>query len=167
MFTVLSNTRNSNLYIITALAIMIVVLLTFAVVPSIPVPQRAAIPETNSQKAYVEFLSGEKVMYGSPARLSEALSAYHAGEKAVFAGAVNSSSALSTYRLGEKAIYENAADASIALSTYLAGEKAVYTNSVDLGTTLSLWRSGEKAIVRSDTLESALTAWGQGEKELK
>jgi hypothetical protein len=114
MFTVLSNTRNANLYIITALAIMVLVILTFAVVPSISVPKPASIPVTGNQNAYAEFLNDEKVLYGNPARLSEALSAYHLGEKVVYADAVNSSSALSTYRLGEKAIYGNALDASSA-----------------------------------------------------
>lgn len=93
MFTVLSNTRNANLYIITALAIMVLVLLTFAVLPSISVPEPIGAPAAENQNAYVEFLSGEKVVY---------------------ADAVNSDSALSTYRLGEKAIYENALDASSA-----------------------------------------------------
>ena len=165
MFTVLSNTRNANLYIITALAIMIVVLLTFAVVPSISVTGSAPISETSSQNAYSAYIQGEKVMYASPARLSEALSAYHLGEKAVYASVVDSSSALSAYLAGEKAIYVKAVDASSALSTYHLGEKAIYTNTMD--SALSAWRSGEKGIVPSDIVESALLAWRQGEKELK
>ena len=146
MNTVLSNTRNANLYIITALAITLIVFLTLAVVPSITVPQPAIRSEASSQNAYVEFLSGEKVMYGSPARLSEALSTYH---------------------IGEKAVYASGADSSSALSMWSFGEKAIYANSVDLGNGLSVWSSGEKAIVRSDALESALTAWRQGEKDAK
>ena len=142
MNTVLSNTRNANLYIITALAIMIVVLLTFAVVPSISVPQRAAIPETNSQKAYVEFLSGEKVMYGSPARLNEALAAYHLGEKAISASTVEWPSVLSTYLAGEKGIYSQA-DA------------------------VAVWSAGEKAIVPFEVVEAALWEHRMGEKGLK
>ena len=46
MFTVLSNTRNSNLYLIAALAIAAVVLLTFAVVPAISAPEPALVPVT-------------------------------------------------------------------------------------------------------------------------
>ena len=146
MNTVLSNTRNANLYIITALAITLIVFLMLAVVPSIAAPEQASISETSNRSAYVEFLRGEKAIYANPVGLSEALSAYHTGEKAVYAGAVDSSDALSVHRLGEKAIY---------------------TNSVDLGNGLSVWSFGEKAIVRSDALESALLAWRQGEKELK
>jgi hypothetical protein len=146
MFTVLSNTRNANLYIVIALAITLVVFLAFAGLPSIAVTESGSIPVTGSQNAYIEFLSGEKVLYGNPARLSEALAAYHLGEKAVSANAVDSSSALSAYHLGEQTIY---------------------ANSADLGNALSTWRFGEKSIVRPDAVESALLAWRQGEKEIK
>src|SRR5688572_16224470 len=165
MNTVLSNTRNANLYIITALAIVLVVFLTLAVVPSIAAPEPAVIPVTGSQNAYAEFIRGEKVIYGNPTRLSEALSAYHLGEKAIYASVVDSSSALSAYLAGEKAMYVKAVDASDALSTYHLGEKAIYTNTMD--SALSAWRSGEKGIVPSDIVESALLAWRQAEKELK
>ena len=46
MFTVLSTTRKTNLYLIIALAIMLVMLLTFAVAPSIAAPKPALIPVT-------------------------------------------------------------------------------------------------------------------------
>jgi len=146
MFTVFSNTRNSNMYIVIALAITLVVLLTFAVAPSIPEPRPALIPVTGSQNGYVEFIRGEKAMYASPVRLSEALSAYHLGEKAVYANAVDSSSALSTYHLGEQAIY---------------------TNFINLGKALSTWRLGEKTGAQSHALEAALSTWRQGEKVIK
>ena len=42
MFTVLSNTRNSNLFLIGALVIAAVALLTLVVVPAISVPQPVA-----------------------------------------------------------------------------------------------------------------------------
>ena len=145
MNTVLSNTRNTNMYIVVALAITLVVLLTFAVAPSITAPRPAVIPVTGSQNPYVQFLSGEKVIYADPAGLSEAISAYHAGEKAAYTSAVDASGALSTYRLGEKALY-NSPDATDALST---------------------WRIGEKTIAQSNGLEAALSTWRQGEKELK
>jgi hypothetical protein len=44
MFTVLSNTRNSNLFLIGALAIVVAALLTLAIVPAIPAPQAVVIP---------------------------------------------------------------------------------------------------------------------------
>ena len=46
MFTGLSNTRNTNLYLIAALAITLVVILSLAVVPSIAAPKAAVIPVT-------------------------------------------------------------------------------------------------------------------------
>ena len=44
MFTVLSNTRNSNLYLIAALAVMIVALLTFTIAPAISAPKPVTVP---------------------------------------------------------------------------------------------------------------------------
>ena len=163
MNTVLSNTRNANLQIITALAIMILVLLAFAVVPSISVPQPATISETSSRNAYVEFLSGEKVLYGNPARLNEAFSAYLAGEKATYANAVDASNALSAYHLGEKTIAANTVEWSTGLSTYLLGEKAIYT----VGDAVSTWSAGEKAFVRPADVEAAVWDHRMGEKGLK
>jgi hypothetical protein len=54
MFTVLSNSRNSNLYLIIALATMVVVFLAFAVVPSIAVPKPALIPVTGASE-YADY----------------------------------------------------------------------------------------------------------------
>ena len=126
MFTVLSNTRNANLYMITALAILIVVLLTFAFVPSISVKEPAAISE-------------------NPARLSGALTAYHLGEKAVYTNAVDLSSALSAYIAGEKAIYTNAVDLDTALSAWRAGEKTI-VQAGDVEAALWTHRMGEKGL---------------------
>src|SRR5688500_13756426 len=105
MFTVLTNTRNSHLYIILALAIALIGIATFAAVPSITAPEPAIIPETGSQNAYVEFLRGEKVMYANPVGRRDALSVYRAGEKVVYANAVDLGNALSVWRSGEKALY--------------------------------------------------------------
>lgn len=124
MLTVLSNARNANLYIITALAIMLIVLLTFAMVPSIAVPEPAIIPATGSQNAYVEFLRGEKVLYGNPARLNEALAAYLAGEKAIYTNSVDVDDALSAWSAGEKAIIRPA-DVEAALWIHRMGEKGL------------------------------------------
>ena len=146
MFTVLSNTRNASLYMITALAIMIVVLLTFAFIPSISVKEPAASAESSSQNAYAEYLIGEKVLYENPARLSEALAAY---------------------RLGEKAEYTSAMDAGSALSAYIAGEKVIYANSADLDAALAAWRAGEKTIFQAGDLETALWLHRMGEKGLQ
>jgi hypothetical protein len=122
MFTIFTNTRNSNLYIIMAVTITLVVLFTFAVAPSITVPRPAIIPVTGSQNAYVDFLRGEKAMYMKPVRLSDALSAYRAGEKAIHTNAVDLSDALSAYHLGEKNIATNP---EAALLIYRRGEKDI------------------------------------------
>ena len=105
MFTVLSNTRNSNLYLIIALATALVAVLAFAVVPAIPALEPAVIPATGSQNAYVEFLRGEKIMYANPVELRDALSAYRAGEKAIYTKSIDLGNALSAWRFGEQAIY--------------------------------------------------------------
>jgi hypothetical protein len=86
----------------TALTILIVVLLTFAFLPSISVNEPAAISE-------------------NPARLNEALIAYHLGEKVIVGNALES--AMLQYRLGEKAIYTNSSDLDAALAAYHRGEK--------------------------------------------
>jgi hypothetical protein len=59
MFTVLSNTRNSNLYLIAALAIIIVALLTLAITPSISLHSAVAIPITGAQDSHLDFRRGE------------------------------------------------------------------------------------------------------------
>jgi hypothetical protein len=146
MFTVLSNTRNANLYMITALAILIVVLLTFAFIPSISVKEPAAISE-------------------NPARLSEALTAYHLGEKAVYTNAVDPNSAFSAYIVGEKAIYANPVASSEALSVQHLGEKAVYSHAGKLDDVLMTYHLGEKTMAGS--LEAAMWEYLQGEKGLR
>ena len=146
MFTVLSNTRNANLYTITALAILIVVLLTFAFIPSISVKESAAIS-------------------ANPARLSEALAAYHLGEKAVYTDAVDVSSAFSAYIAGEKAIYTNSVALSEALAVQHLGEKAVYSHAGKLDDALIAYHLGEKTMAGS--LEAAMWEYIQGEKGLR
>ena len=54
MFTGVSNPRNAKLYLIIALAIMLVVILTFAVVPSIAAPKSAVIPVTGASE-YADY----------------------------------------------------------------------------------------------------------------
>jgi hypothetical protein len=55
MFTVLSNTRNSNLFLIGALAIVIIALLTIAIVPAISAPQPAFAPAPRLSEAGSDF----------------------------------------------------------------------------------------------------------------
>jgi len=146
MFTVLSNTRNANLYMITALATMIVVLLTFAFIPSISVKEQAASSENS-------------------ARLSEALTAYHLGEKAGYTNAVDASSAFSAYIVGEKAIYADPVALSEALSVQHLGEKAVYSHAGKLDDALIAYHLGEKTMAGG--LEAAMWEYIQGEKALQ
>ncbi len=55
MFTVLSNTRSSNLFLIGALAIVVITLLILAVVPAISVPQPAAAPAARLSEAGSDY----------------------------------------------------------------------------------------------------------------
>ncbi len=55
MFTVLSNTRNSNLFLIGALAIVVIALLTLAIVPAISAPQPAFAPAPRLSEAGSDF----------------------------------------------------------------------------------------------------------------
>jgi hypothetical protein len=55
MFTVLSNTRNSNLFLLGALAIVIIALFTLAIVPAISAPQPAFAPAPRLSEAGSDF----------------------------------------------------------------------------------------------------------------
>lgn len=55
MFTVLSNTRNSSLYLIAALAVAVVILLTFAVAPVISTSRPVTIPVTVNSEASSDY----------------------------------------------------------------------------------------------------------------
>jgi hypothetical protein len=55
MFTVLSNTRNFNLYLIAALAIMMVILLTFVVAPALSAPKPVLVPGSGSSEAASDY----------------------------------------------------------------------------------------------------------------
>jgi hypothetical protein len=104
MFTVLSNTRNSHLYVIVVLAITLILISTFAFVPSIVAPKPAVIPVTDSQNAYVEFLRSEKAMYVNPVGLHDALTAHHLGQRAIYTESIALDNALSAWRFGEKTL---------------------------------------------------------------
>lgn len=75
MFTVLSNTRNSNLYLAAALAIAIVALLTFAVAPAISAPQPVAAPMARLSEAGSDYYLRHPEL-----RISAALATYIAGD---------------------------------------------------------------------------------------
>jgi len=55
MFTVLSNTRNSNLYLTVALAIAMIVLLTFAIAPAITTSGPVVIPVTSNSETASDY----------------------------------------------------------------------------------------------------------------
>jgi len=65
MFTVLSNTRNSNLYLIAALAIIMVVLLTFAIVPALSTAKPILVPVTGSSEATSDYYQRHPELSGS------------------------------------------------------------------------------------------------------
>lgn len=54
MFTVSSTTRETNLYLIVALAIMLVLILSLAVVPSMAAPKSHVVPVTG-MGAYADY----------------------------------------------------------------------------------------------------------------
>src|SRR5215212_8293148 len=102
MFSVLTNTRNSNLNIVIAIAITLIAVFTFfAFDPSVVAPRPASFPAAESQNAYLEYLRGEKVMYTNPVELNNALTVYHLGEKVIAGNALEV--AMLKYRQGEKA----------------------------------------------------------------
>ena len=55
MFTVLSNTRNSNFFLIAALAVMVVILSTFAVVPAISAPNSADVVVAGASESRSDY----------------------------------------------------------------------------------------------------------------
>ena len=98
MSTVITNTRNSNLYLFTALGIAFVAILAVTVALSlVGAPGSAHIPVTSSDIAYVQYIQGEKAIITSP--LESALQTYRLGEKTT----MNSLEAvLTAYHQGEK-----------------------------------------------------------------
>lgn len=55
MFTVLSNTRNSNLYLIAAVAVAAIVLTSFAVAPAISASKPAGVPVASNSEASSDY----------------------------------------------------------------------------------------------------------------
>jgi cell division protein FtsW (lipid II flippase) len=109
MNTVLSNTRNSNLYLIVALAVMTVVLLIFAIAPSISLRSSAVIPVTGAQNINLEFRRGEWTTGASAyqAYLDQRYGEQHQGK------AIDAQAAYLEFRQGEQTTGVNAANAYI------------------------------------------------------
>ncbi len=107
MFTVLSNTRNSNLYLISALAILVVILLTFAIAPSITASAPSIIPVTGAQNINLEFRRGEWTAGASAnqAYLDQRYGEQHQGL------AIDAQAAYLEFRHGEQMTGVNAANA--------------------------------------------------------
>jgi hypothetical protein len=107
MFNVFTNTRNSNLYLIVALAIVTVILLTFAMTPSISLHGPAIIPVTAAQRTDLEFRRGEWTTGASAyqAYLDQRYGEQHAGD------VIDSQAAYLEFRHGEQTTGVNAAKA--------------------------------------------------------
>jgi hypothetical protein len=107
MNNVLSNTRNSNLYLIVALVVMTVVLLTLAIAPSISLHSNVAIPVTGVQSSNLEFRRGEWTTGASAyqAYLDQRYGEQHLGS------VINSQAAYLEFRHGEQTTGVNAAQA--------------------------------------------------------
>jgi len=97
MNTTLSNTRNSNLYLFTALTVAFLAIVAFTVALSLETPSFAHTPAVSSEAVYVQYIQGEKAIIISP--LESALQAYRLGEKMTDD---NLESVLPTYRLDGK-----------------------------------------------------------------
>jgi len=109
MFTVLSNTRNSNLYLIVALAIIAIVILTLAMAPSISLHNSAVIPVTGAQSSNpaLAFRRGEWTTGASAAQayLDQRYGEQHLGK------AIDPQAAYLEFRHGEQTTGVNAAQA--------------------------------------------------------
>jgi hypothetical protein len=77
MFTVLSNTRSSNLILIGALAIVLITLLTLAVVPAISVPESVPVPAVRFSEAGSDYYQRHPQLSISAALGADAASDYH------------------------------------------------------------------------------------------
>lgn len=110
-------------YVLLALAITFVLILSLSVLPTITVTRPVVNVVTNPEVAYMEYLRGEKVMYTNPVALNNALVAYHAGEKFIYDAR---QAATVAYRLGEKSAVVDikALNAEDALFVQRMGEKA-------------------------------------------
>jgi hypothetical protein len=75
VFTVLSNTRNSNLVLLGALTIVMITLLTFAIVPAISTPQPASAPVARLSAAGSDYYLRHPEL-----RISAALASYIASD---------------------------------------------------------------------------------------
>lgn len=107
-------------YIVIALVVVIALTGTLILVPSIANPKPAGVPAVEFQRAYTEYLRGEKVIYPMPATAGDVFTAYHLGEKILYAQPLSSSEALAVQRFGEKHVMSAA---EYALWLYHLGEK--------------------------------------------
>ncbi|RPJ25063.1 MAG: hypothetical protein EHM33_15785 [Chloroflexi bacterium] len=71
MFTVLSNTRNTNLYVIVALAIALVVILSFTFAPAISAPEPVLVPVTGLSEASSDYYQRHPELRASAAIISD------------------------------------------------------------------------------------------------
>ena len=141
MFTVLSNSRTSNLNIALAIALTMIVVLTFVVDPTMVALKPPSIPVTGNQDAYFAHILSEKVSYTNPIELSNALTEYHLGEKVIVGNVLEA--AMLNYYHGEKAIYQTPPDLNAALIAYHLGEKEIVDT---VGSELIIHHLGEKDI---------------------
>jgi|APDOM4702015023_1054809.scaffolds.fasta_scaffold124994_1 hypothetical protein len=114
---------HTNWYILFAVALAFVLILTLSIVPGITIPGTVISPEHFREAAYLQYLRGEKVMYTNPIELNNAFVAYHAGEKILY----DINNATMAYHLGEKsaALDLQALNAEDALFLQRMGEKDI------------------------------------------
>jgi hypothetical protein len=126
MFTVLSNIRNSNLYLIAAVAVTLIAILTIAIAPSVISSQPALIPGTGGSNANDLFRQEELALYDRPTASSiggPAFFEYRRGEWSI--GVVD---AMSAFRQEELSLYNRSTASSLgspAFYEYRQGEWSV------------------------------------------
>ncbi len=69
MFTVLSSIRKPSLYLIAALAVMVIVLLTFAVVPAMSAARPAAMPVTGNSDMTSDYFQRHPELQSSASHI--------------------------------------------------------------------------------------------------
>lgn len=116
MLTILSNARNTSLYLIAAVGILLAGLLAKPFLPSLSVSRPAAIPVTGSHEAQELFRSEELALYNRPAASSIGSPAFYAYRQAEWSTAGMSASEV--FRHEELSLYSQRNTSSIGSPSF-------------------------------------------------
>jgi hypothetical protein len=129
MFTVMSSTRNLSLYVIGAVAIVLIGLLLQPVLPVITGPRPALIPVTGNHNAGDLFRQEELSLYDRPAASSigsPSFLDYRRGE-----WSTSGMSAAESFRHDELALYSQRSVSSIGSPSFMDYRRGEWSSSVD------------------------------------